>query len=319
MYPKLNIGGLHISMYSLMLFIGIAAFFATTIVITTKGENAVTRRTFNRTLFVSALGIAVLGVSAFVLNSLFHSIEKGKIVFGGITWLGGVLGAFPFMIFAIHKWIPKAKGNAVNFFSMLIPGMVIAHAFGRLGCFFGGCCYGAATTSPIGVIYPEGSHAAADYPAADGRSMPLIPTQLFEAGFELIVYIVLLATRKKLGKYNVEIWLIAYAIFRFTLEFWRGDDRGSTGFSLSPSQVICILMVVAATCLILFRNGVIFKKYGQKCAEWRVEAEALDDTIEETAALNPVEAIKELHGLMEAGIITEEEFTRKKEQLLNKL
>lgn len=306
-------------MYSMMVALGILAFFIAYYVIVERVEK-VDRFNSNRLLFVSALGVVVLGVSAFILNSLFHTIEKGEITIGGITWLGGVAGAFPFMIFAIHKFVPCAKGNAVEYFSMLVPGLVLGHAFGRIGCFCAGCCFGARTDGPFGISFPAGSEAAKLYPGGlNGTSLPVYPTQLFEAGFELVLAIVLFVFYKKLKKHNVEIYLIAYGIFRFLMEFLRGDDRGATKIWFTPSQLICVLMLIAATLLILYRYGVIFKKYHAKCEAWQAEAAAAPPVVRKKETNASLAAIKELHTMMEEGIISEEEYEAKKAELLKRL
>ena len=317
MYKAIHIAGMHVPMYSLMVFFGIVAFFITYFVLVERKEG-VERVSSNRLLFSSALGIVVLALSAFVFNSIFHSIEQGRIVVGGITWLGGVLGAFPVMVLLIHNFVPQAKGNALYFFSLLIPGIVIGHAFGRLGCFFGGCCYGGPTDSFLGVVFPEGSSAAKTY----GYGVKVYPTQLFEAAFEFLLFTVMIIFRKKLKYYNVEIYLIAYGIFRFLMEFLRGDDRGGTGFFLTPSQLMCIILLITATLLILYRNRIIFKKLNDKCIVWQKEALAAiknPPAKREDRAAVSLKTLKELHELKEQGILTEEEYEQKKKDILNRL
>ncbi len=324
MLPAIHLLGIHITMYSLMVFLGIVAFFVTYFVLVERVEK-LDRFNSNRLLLVSAIGIVVLGASAFVLNSVFHSIEKGELVIGGITWLGGVVGAFAFMIFAIHKFVPCAKGNAVYYFSLIIPGLVLGHAFGRIGCFCAGCCFGARTDGPLGVSFPAGSAAAQLWPGGpNGSSLPVYPTQLFEAAFEFVLALVLIIFYKRLKKYNVEIYLIAYGAFRFAMEFLRGDDRGATKIWFTPSQLLCVLMFIAAALLILYRCGVIFKGYHAKCEVWQSEAaKALafprKKDGEATKEASTLAAIKELHEMMEAGIISEQEFEAKKQDLLKRL
>ena len=318
MLPAIHIAGIHIPRYSLMVFLGIVAFFVTYFLYVEKGEK-LDRITSNRLLFVSILGIAFLGFSAMFFNSLFHTIEAGEIRIGGITWLGGVLGGVPFTVFLIHKLVPKAKGRALYYFSLLVPGLVIGHAFGRLGCFFGGCCYGRVTDSIFGVIFPEGSLAAQQYPGENGASLPVLPTQLFESVFEFVLFFVLVIFRKKLKPYNLLIYFFAYGVFRFSMEFLRGDDRGSTGFALSPSQFICILLLIAAVLILLFYRGILFKGLAQKCAVWQEQAAAAVAVPVRSSRRNPIGEIEELHRLMKAGIISEEEFEEKKAELLKRI
>ena len=140
MFPVLHIFGFHIPMYSLMTFLGVVAYAVTYYCIIERGKN-LDRVSSNRFIFVSILGVIALYVFAYLFNSLYHSIEQGEIVFGGITWLGGVVGCVPVMLLGIHFLVPKAKGNAVELFSLVIPGLVLGHAFGRMGCFFGGMLF----------------------------------------------------------------------------------------------------------------------------------------------------------------------------------
>ncbi|MBQ8292152.1 MAG: prolipoprotein diacylglyceryl transferase [Clostridia bacterium] len=325
MFPSFTFAGIKVPMYSLMIAIGAFAYVLYLYFTFTRFEKVRTD-TLNRMLFVSIAGFAILGISAFVFDALFHSIEEKKLTMGGITWLGGVIGAFPATIFLIHKFVPEGKGRALYFFSLVVPGIVLAHAFGRIGCFFGGCCYGMQVSPDniFGVTFPAHSTAAHKLGlGANGRSVPVLPTQLFEAVFELILFVVMLATRKKTKKYNIEIYCFAYGVFRFILEFFRGDSRGASGLGLSPSQVISILLWCAATLLILFRNGKIFKKLAQKCEQWQEEYKL--DMIKRhedrrcCAVLSATNAIRELYKLSEDGIITKEEFEKKKQQLLDRI
>ena len=160
MLPIVSVLGIRIPMYSFMAVVGVIAYLI--MFFRTTKKEGVDRITQNRMLFFSALGLLVMFLSALIFNSLFHTIEEGVITIGGITWLGGVVGLFPVMVFFFHRFVPRAKGDAIRYFSMIVPGIVLGHAFGRVGCFLGGCCYGKVTNSWVGVSFPAGSHAALD-------------------------------------------------------------------------------------------------------------------------------------------------------------
>ena len=342
-------------MYPVMVAIGFFAYLIYFKTVPVKREK-IDRASENRLLFVTILGFLALFVSAFVMNSFFHSIKEGRIVVGGITWLGGVLGLIPAVYLLIHFFVPKRRGDELHCFSTMMPGLVLAHGFGRLGCFFGGCCYGAPTDSFLGVVFPAGSAAGKEHPDYNAAaellkivekeveengeiitvtetlypSVPVLPTQLFEAAFAFILFAVMLIFYKKLRYNNVEIYAFAYGIFRFVLEFWRGDDRGATGIALSPSQIMSLILMGYATVLILYRKGIIFGKLHARCEMWRAEADKLPtvsliSSVASAVKRSTVSAedgankIRELHSLMEDGIISVEEFEKKKTEILARM
>ncbi|MBR2023973.1 MAG: prolipoprotein diacylglyceryl transferase [Clostridia bacterium] len=322
MLPNIHIMGFHIPMYSLMLAVGGVAYVIVLLVTFTRFEK-VQKDTVRRLILVSVIGAGALAVSAFIFDSIFHSIQERKLVMGGITWLGGVVGAVPAMIALLHFLVPEAKGRALYFFSLLMPGLVLAHAFGRIGCFFGGCCYGMPTDSWLGIRFPDDSHAAAHVIKQYGANVAVLPTMLIEAIFELILFIVMMATRKKTKKYNIEIYAIAYGVFRFIMEFFRGDNRGGTGFFLTPSQFLSVILWISAVFLILYRNGKILKNLPKKCETWQEEFKL--DLVKKKedrrccATISATSAIREVHKLYEEGVLSKEEYERTKAKLLERI
>ena len=143
-------------------------------------------------------------------------------------------------------------------------GICIAHAFGRLGCFFGGCCYGLPTDSWVGLACsaPNGVHS----------DQLVIPTQLFEMFFLLILAAVMAFLYFKYNfNYNFALYLFAYGVWRFFIEFIRGDARGEfIGSALSPSQIWSIVMAAAGVGYV-FLQKYVFSKF-MKHPELKSEA-----------------------------------------------
>lgn len=319
MFPIIHFFGFHIPTFSFCIFIGIVAFLIYFKIVFDKKEKF-DHYTTNRMFLISIIGMVILYVCAFLFNSLFHSIEKGKIVFGGITWLGGIFGTIPCLLFLIHKFVPKAKGRELEFVSLIVPGIILAHGFGRLGCFFGGCCFGGVTDSVFGVVFPEHSAAAKLYPSPTGGSLPVYPTQLFEAAFEFLLFIVLTIFYKKTKTKNLEIYLIIYSIFRFAIEFLRGDDRGELLFIISPTQFLCIVCIIAAVLIILFKRKLIFNNLYSQCLIWQEEAKHVKHKdLKIFMGERNFSKIEKLHELYKKGVISEEEYKQKKEELLNRI
>ena len=133
--------------------------------------------------------------------------------------------------------------------------IVMAHGFGRIGCFFAGCCYGVPTDSFLGVTFPGHSHA-------------VHPTMLYEAAFLFILFGVFTFLLFKYDfKHNMSLYLVSYGIFRFLLEFIRGDHRGELLGFISPSQTWSALMVVLGVALYFLTDRFYKKKSAKKTEE----------------------------------------------------
>ena len=131
------------------------------------------------------------------------------------------------------------------------PGIALGHAIGRFGCFFAGCCYGKPSSLPWAITFHD-SFAAAN--VGTPLDVPLHPTQLYEAGAELLILVVLLLTEKR-GKpfagRTFWLYILLYAISRYVIEMFRGDPRG-TVFIFSTSQFISILLAPLAVVMLVY-------------------------------------------------------------------
>ena len=58
------------------------------------------------------------------------------------------------------------------------------------------------------------------------------------------------------------IYMLSYGVFRFLVEFIRGDERGQLQ-GLSPSQYWCIALILGAVVLFFVYKRVIFKEEGE--------------------------------------------------------
>jgi phosphatidylglycerol:prolipoprotein diacylglycerol transferase len=124
----------------------------------------------------------------------------------------------------------------------IAPGVALGHGIGRLGCFFAGCCYGRQCDLPIAVQF---SHPDSLAPL----HVPLHPTQIYMVAANLILFLILifLQRRKRFHGMIFLSYIILYSVFRFIIEFFRGDFRGDFYFEfLSVSQGIGILAIVIA-------------------------------------------------------------------------
>ena len=130
------------------------------------------------------------------------------------------------------------------------PGIALGHVIGRLGCLFAGCCFGRATDVPWAITF-RSEYAAQN--AGTPLNRPLHPTQLYEAGAELLILLILLATERKGRPFpGRTFWgyILLYGISRFIIEFYRGDTRG-TVWMFSTSQFVSIIIVPLAIVMLI--------------------------------------------------------------------
>lgn len=167
--------------------------------------------------------------SLFSADSFTDFLNAATNVFGGSVFYGGLIGG----IIAGYLSMKYQKLDMGLTSDCAAPSIALFHAFGRLGCFLGGCCYGV-----------EWEHGVTFHNALieNANGVPRVPVQLFEAGFELLLFVLLSFMLAKGWFKNqlLAVYLFIYPVGRFTLEFWRGDEYRGFLFGLSTSQLISI-------------------------------------------------------------------------------
>ncbi len=173
-------------------------------------------------------------------GDIFKLWEGGLVFYGGFT--AGTLAVLSYVSF--HRDIPLWR-----FGDLIAPAVALGHFFGRLGCFFAGCCYGSASHLPWAVKYGNPLCFAP-------LGVPLHPVQLYEAFANLAVFFVL-------DRYNrrdhpegraFALYLFLYGAIRFAAEFLRGDERGGFAAGMSPGQLISLAAIPVAAYIFLRRR-----------------------------------------------------------------
>jgi len=146
-------------------------------------------------------------------------------VFSGRTIVGGLIGG------ALAVYLVKRRlGITQRLGNYLVPSLAIGIFFGRLGCFFTGCCYGTPTSLPWGVDF--GDHIARH------------PTQLYEALFAVVLLFVAQSTLARWEPGRLFSWfMVVYFAWRFAIEFIRVNPVAM--FGLTYYQLASAFIVVA--------------------------------------------------------------------------
>jgi phosphatidylglycerol:prolipoprotein diacylglycerol transferase len=172
---------------------------------------------------------------------------------GGLTFYGGLIGAVigAWYLFKADRF-PFWKGCDMG--GMMVP---IGLGFGRLGCLLSGCCFGVSSPGPFALVFPPNSDASV-WQAKHGllehafaASLPVAPTQLYESlgAFLISAFgILYFHERKRYDGHVFVMFLVAYAVLRFSVEFLRQDERGAY-LGLCTSQWISLVTLAAAAFL----------------------------------------------------------------------
>lgn len=239
--------------YGLCMAVGIIACFIF-LMITTRKRNF-NEEAADKVIFIGIFATLFGILMAAIVQGIYNVIAGGKFDLGSMTFLGGLIGGVAGFLIVWNLFVfviaPKANKSSkklvVTVFGdhmnaslsdalpFIPPAITIAHAFGRLGCTMAGCCYGKETDAWYGIfMYTEKFGYA-----------KVIPTQLFECIFLAVLSAVMIFLFYKFNfKYNFAVYMIAYGIWRFLIEFIRADYRGGVvGAVLSPSQILSLLMV----------------------------------------------------------------------------
>ena len=189
-------------------------------------------------LVAAVIGSRIFYVALNLPYYLRHPLEMLMIWRGGLVFYGGFIFAFA----TCFLYLKKHRLPFLKTCDLLVPGLVIGEAIGRIGCFFAGCCYGKPTELPWAVTFTH-PHSLAKL------GVPLHPTQLYSSFKALLVFLILITFRryKKAEGQLIFLYVVLYAVGRLVIEPLRGDDRGLLilGFITLTQAVALVLIPIA--------------------------------------------------------------------------
>ena len=244
-FPFLQIGSLCLPMYGLFIVLGTAAGVGIAMLRARRTDIPVQDICFCAVyagvgVFVGAKLLYLLTILPQLYNALptllRHPETISALLGHGFVFYGGLIGA----VIGVRAYTRRYR---LKFWAMtdhLIVSVPLIHAFGRLGCFCAGCCWGRPMAPPLGLYFTASPVAPHD--------MALFPVQLLEASLNLVLFFMLLAYASKPRKPAVvtTAYVCAYGIQRFVLEFFRADAARGVFLGLSTSQWISLLLIPAA-------------------------------------------------------------------------
>jgi len=252
-----ELGPLTIRWYGIFVALGFLAGFALV-------QYRAPRHGFRREAAADLVFAAMLG--GIVGARLFYVLQNWRVEFsgnlleivridhGGLVFYGGFFGAVAALALLCRRrsWAWQEVAD------LLAPALPLGHAFGRVGCFLNGCCFGRPWSGWGAVRYPalvDGQWANAVLhvqvqkgllPPGAAASLPVFPVQLVSAAMNLVICGVLLGMERQRHPRGAlfAVYLGLYGLGRFAVEFGRGDQAHFCG--VSPAQLICLPLVAVA-------------------------------------------------------------------------
>jgi len=200
---------------------------------------------------------ALVGAKLLLLITDFRSFTSDPRELLTLARSGGVFYGGLILAVAVALWYIRRIGLPLwTTCDVFAPGIALGHVVGRFGCLFAGCCFGKPTSVPWAITFHD-PFAASNVGTPLG--VPLHPTQLYEAGAELVILVVLLLTERRGRPFpgrTFWLYMLLYAISRFIIEFYRGDERGTVGM-FSTSQFISVILAPLAVGMLIYLSRVV--------------------------------------------------------------
>jgi phosphatidylglycerol:prolipoprotein diacylglycerol transferase len=254
-YPRIpptivSVGPFAIRWYSMMYVIGYVLGYRLVLKRIESGRSNLTRADLDNLIWYLVVGMLIGARVIYVTvygrgEYAAHPLEVFAVWQGGLSFHGAILGmAVAIILFARRYRFPVL--TVTDLVALCgTPGLF----FGRIGNFINGELYGRPTTVAWAMIFP-----------GDALHVPRHPSQLYEAFAEGVLLSALLwwidrVTRRR--GYDrpgliTGLFLVGYAIVRFSLEFTRAPDAqlGLVIGSFSMGQLLSMIMFAAGVTLL---------------------------------------------------------------------
>lgn len=234
-------GPLTVYSYGLMMAVGFLAFLA--YIRRAAKAGGIDPELVTNTAFAALVGGIIGARVLFVMLDwdyfAAHLIEMLFLNRGGLVWYGGFAGGIAAAyLHAKHRGLSTAQ-----VFDIFTPPLALAQAFGRVGCFLNGCCYGFEAGPPVGVCLADGMGCR-------------FPVQLLNTALLLALFAVLHLCLRRVSRPGGLLWIygLGYGMIRFSTEFFRGDQT-AVWLGLSLPQVMSLGLALISGIMLLRRRA----------------------------------------------------------------
>lgn len=238
MYPIIDFvfGGI----YTFPIILLIAFVVCVTYVLTSHKYNVVFFRSIFNAIPLTLCFAAIGGKALFAFTQFgTYGVDVIRLL-NGFVFLGGFSGA----MLGLKLYCHRKNYSFLEYSDIAASILPLGQSIGRIGCYLNGCCYGIQYDGFLSVIYPVGD-----------TFVRVVPTWFIESGFCLLLFLFFhsISKRKRKGFYTA-VYMIAYSVFRFFLEWVRGDEIRGLWRGVSTSQILCVIMLVFGIVVLVYSN-----------------------------------------------------------------
>ena len=256
MYPELfTIGNLTVHSYGLMIALAVL-ISAAAIYREAPGENLNSDHVLEAVIASTFFGLIGARLLYVMINWQYFSANPSGILFtqfAGLSFYGGLfLGAA-----ALYLWSSWRRIGFLKLADLMAPYLALGYAFGRVGCFLNGCCYGRETDLPWAM------------PASMTDNLLRHLVQLYAALGAVLIFLALkyLRPRRPFVGFVLLSLFAFYGLLRFTTEFFREEEAVWLGLSTAQNFSLALVLVSAAAIYIF--TGIMGRSGGNKSAKKR--------------------------------------------------
>ena len=246
-----NIGSLEIRWYGIMAALGVASLL---VIMLKEAKRRGIPQDIYGIFFWGVVGGLIGGRLAYVIYYWDYFVTNPRQIIGfqGLAQMGMIVGIVVAAL--IYMGVTRMRfSTLLSIGDVFITGALLALAIGRIGCTLNGCCYGQPSpfhVFPLAVMYTPRDTIPSQY-----WNVPLYPTQIYHAAWNLIVFGVIWGLR---GKFKPAGSLVffgfsLYAIGDLALRFLRGSRGAVLFWGLDNPQVVDLALIV------IFLSWLIFK------------------------------------------------------------
>lgn len=197
--------------------------------------------------YIYSIIVGFLGAKVSLVITDFKEFSANPIEYllQNIRYSGAFYGGFVLSVLFAVFFIKKKKLSFWKVADITSVSLPLGQAIGRWGCFFAGCCYGAPTNLPWGLVFPEVPICS------DGTKIHPWPLYEFALDFSIFLFLFYFFPKRKFLGQSFLFYLLSYAVGRFLLEFLRGDEIRGLYFNktVSLSQIVALCVIFVALVL----------------------------------------------------------------------